>query len=312
MSNDLVTTGGKLAWANEFAKSEMLPKHMRGNPANILYAVELAASLGLSPITAITSVHVIEGKPSASAALIGSLVRKAGHRLRVFGDDKIATAQIWRCDDPDFMFEAVWTMQRANAAGLTGKAVWRNFPAAMLQARAITEVARQACQDCLHGVQYTPEELGHDEGAQPQSKVATIADRIANAGQPARLPQPVVVTTTAGTTVQPVPAPEQEPIGWRDDQERKWFMAELGRLELDYEDVAAWRESQGKLRPSKLTPSQRKTLLTVLQDPASPSGQLLLAWLRENRVAPGEPVEEAPQDRADESGGFNPDDTEPF
>lgn len=305
MPNDLVTTGGKLAWASEFAKSDMLPKHMRGSPANILYAVELAASLGLSPITAITSVHVIEGKPSASAALIGSLVRKAGHRLRVFGDDKQATAQIWRADDPDFMFEAVWTMARANAAGLTGKAVWRNFSAAMLQARAITEVARQACQDCLHGVQYTPEELGYDDrDPQPQSRAASVAERIAT-GSPARLPQPVVVTTAQGTAVQPVPTPEQEAIGWRDDTDRKHFMAVIGDLPAKYDDVAVWCESVGRPRPSAMTMSQRAKLVAALQDEAP--WQKFCDW-RDARDA----AQAAPPPVADESGGFNPDDTEPF
>ncbi|MEU9760241.1 hypothetical protein AB0D98_10835 [Streptomyces sp. NPDC047987] len=150
----------KMQYAKALAASGMLPSQYRNQPANLLYALEFADSLGLHPMTAITGVHVIEGKPSASSALISALVRRAGHKLRVTGDDTRAVAQIIRADDPSFTFECTWTMDRARQAGLTGKKVWQNYPAAMLKARAITEVAREACEEALSGVRYTPEELG--------------------------------------------------------------------------------------------------------------------------------------------------------
>ena len=70
--------------------------------------------------------------------------------------------EIVRADDPDFTFRSEWTMARAQTAGLTGKSVWKQYPAAMLKARAITECARDACPEALSGVQYTAEELGDD------------------------------------------------------------------------------------------------------------------------------------------------------
>lgn len=170
MIQEIVRTQGntindKILYARALSDSALLPKHYRGNPANLLFALEYADALGVSPIHAITSIHVIEGKPSASADLIGSLVRKAGHKLRVTGDDTKAVAVIIRADDPGFEFRAEWTMEKARAAQLTGKAVWKNYPAAMLRSRAITEVARMAAPDALYGVIYTPEELGANVGA---------------------------------------------------------------------------------------------------------------------------------------------------
>lgn len=150
----------KMQYAQALAVSGMLPSQYRQQPANLLWALEFADSLGLHPMAAITGVHVIEGKPSASAALISALVRRAGHKLRVTGNDQQATAQIVRADDPDFVFECTWTLARAEQAGLTRKQVWKNYPAAMLKARAITEVAREACEEALSGMHYTPEELG--------------------------------------------------------------------------------------------------------------------------------------------------------
>lgn len=150
----------KMQYAKALAASGMLPGQYRQQPANLLYALEYAESLGLHPMAAITGIHVIEGKPSASAGLISALVRRAGHKLRVKGDDKQAVAQIIRADDPDFVYEVVWTMARAEQAGLARKDVWKKYPAAMLKARAITEVARDACEEALSGMHYTPEELG--------------------------------------------------------------------------------------------------------------------------------------------------------
>jgi hypothetical protein len=161
-------------FAQLLADADLLPKQFVGKPANVLYAVEYGRTLGIAPVAAITGIHVIEGKPSASSGLIGGLVRQAGHKLRVRGNDQEAVAQIIRADDPDWTYECTWTLERAAQAGLcklvNGKPVardykdrptaWEKYPAAMLKARAITEVARDACEDVLFGLHYTPEELG--------------------------------------------------------------------------------------------------------------------------------------------------------
>jgi len=152
----------RMQYAQALASADLLPAAYRKKPANVLLAMEYGHALGLDTVTAIQSVHVVDGKPTASAQLIGALVRRAGHRLRLTGDDKRAVAEVIRRDDPDFVFRAEWTIERAQAAGLAGKGVWKQYPAAMLKARAITEVARDACPEALAGVAYTPEELGSD------------------------------------------------------------------------------------------------------------------------------------------------------
>jgi hypothetical protein len=157
----------RMEYSKALAASDLLPKQYRNNPANVLVAVEYGRALGLEPMAAIQGIHVVEGKPTASAQLIGALVRNAGHRLRVVGDDTQATATIRRADDPDFEFTATWSIQRAAKANLTGKGVWKSYPAAMLKARAITEVARDACPEVLAGVAYTAEEIGADDTPAP-------------------------------------------------------------------------------------------------------------------------------------------------
>lgn len=193
------TLAEKQQYAQALATAGMLPPQYKKQPGNVLLAVELGESLGIPTVQAINSIHVIEGKPSASAALISALVRRAGHKFRVTGDDKHATAEIIRNDDPEFTYSVTWTLERARRAGLlSGKDNWEKYPAAMLKARATTEVARDACQDVLMGVQYTPEELGAvvDEEGNP-----------VNGGTP----PPVARPATTGQPVEPAQA-QTEPV----------------------------------------------------------------------------------------------------
>jgi len=182
----------RIEYSRTLATSNMLPKQFQAKPENVLWAIEFGRSLGIEPMAAINGVHVIEGKPSASSGLISALVRRAGHRLRVWverdqqGKLVAAVATIIRRDDPDFEFRAVWTMGRAQAAGLTNKAVWKNYPEAMLKARAISEVAREACEEELSGVGYTPEELGAEVNGDGSVVVTTAVARENRPGQTIR------------------------------------------------------------------------------------------------------------------------------
>lgn len=183
----------QVEFSRVLAASKLLPPDYRGNPANVLFAIQYAEALGVAPIHAITSIHVISGKPSASADLIAGLVRRAGHKLRVQSSDTKAVATIIRADDPDFPYVAEWDMEKAKAAGLLTNPSWKKYPAAMLRSRAITEVARQGASDALFGVAYTPEELGAEVDAHgaPESvpsapRRVTAAD-IQAAAEPARI-----------------------------------------------------------------------------------------------------------------------------
>ncbi len=171
----------KIAYCEALSRANALPTQYRGRPADLLFAVEYADSLGLHPIAAVTGIQVIEGKPTASAGLISMLVRRAGHKLRINvtgsipGRDLAATAELVRADDPAFAYRATWDLQRAVRAGLCtvddtgnprarskdGKVLpWEKYPEAMLKARAITEVGRDGAEDALLGVHYTAEEMG--------------------------------------------------------------------------------------------------------------------------------------------------------
>lgn len=201
----------KIEWARVLAPAGLLPKAYQQNPANLLLAAELADSLGIDRINALTSIHVVEGKPSASADLMAALVRRAGHRLRVQVKGDAAKATLIRADDPEFEYEAIWDIKRAQAAGLAGKAVWKSYPQAMLRSRAITEVIRMGASEVLTGVIYTPEELGAvvDSTGTP-IKAAPVTAAV-TVGELLGEPEPEPVDVSAAEVLDDDVAIEDEP-----------------------------------------------------------------------------------------------------
>lgn len=167
------TTPDGRSWRNE-----ALPATFRGNPAAVAFAVEYAKALDVSPVTALIGIHIVDGKPTASAGLISALVRRAGHKIRTWLEGSIdegtakAITTIHRADDPDFEYRSEWDLGRAIRAQLMkrtpdgrvvaakDRSAWATYPENMLKARSVTECARDAAEDAILGVHYTPEELG--------------------------------------------------------------------------------------------------------------------------------------------------------
>lgn len=144
--------------------SEFIPAGLRGNLPAIGACVATGRALGLDDMTALRSIHVIDGKATFSAELMVMLARKAGHSI--VGDvapDKV-TVTGKRGDNSDSM-TVTWTLEQASKIKRKGKALtegdnWKNYPEAMLWARAVSQLCRMLFADCYAGATYTPEELG--------------------------------------------------------------------------------------------------------------------------------------------------------
>ncbi len=154
-----VDLDARMRYAQALAFAGVLPPVYRRQPANLLYALAYADALDLPLPAILTGLHVIDGKPGLSAQLMAAVVRRAGHRLRSTGDDRQAVAELTRRDDPDYTFRAVFTLEDAARAGLLQRDNWHAYPAAMLKARAIAAVCREACPEALAGAAYVPDEL---------------------------------------------------------------------------------------------------------------------------------------------------------
>lgn len=186
----------QINYAKAMAVSNLLPVAYQNHPENVLVALEQGRALGIAPIQAMNQINVIKGKPALSADLIAALVRRAGHRLRVEGDDTYAQATVIRADDPDYIPKPVrWDMERAKRAGLLGNPSWQKYPAAMLRARAISEAARAWANDALYGFIYTPEELDNN----------WLPDSDPDTGEPVQATQQ---QETAPPQSQPTPQPQ--------------------------------------------------------------------------------------------------------
>lgn len=146
------------------------------------------AALGLAPATALRGIHVVQGKAVLSSDLIAAVILRSGQceswkvvetsAKRCVIETRRRGAELQRHE---------WTWQMAELAQLTGKAIWRQFPAAMLRARCTSEVGRLVYPDVLFGV-YVEGELDGD----------------------ATTPPPATITSSA-TVVEPEPEPAEGP-----------------------------------------------------------------------------------------------------
>jgi len=270
----------KLAYARALAESGLLPASYRKNPANVLWAMEYGDMLGLAPMATMTGVHVIEGKPTASAGLISALVRQAGHKLRVDGDNKSATCVITRSDDPK-PFSVTWTLKKdgsnpsAEEAKLLSKPVWQQYPASMLKSRAITQCARDACEEVLFGLHYTPEELGanvDEDGvvvedspaAQPRGRGTVFIDpECLVENEQSRLAE-----RSGGTQdddqwyVRPEPAPDSQP-----ENGQRWAdhaITQAAGFKSEAEGQKLWRESAAAVLDGRATPGEATHIQNII------------------------------------------------
>lgn len=141
------------------SQTEFVPKGLRGNLSAILACVTTGRELGLGDMTALRSIHIIDGKATFSAELMVQLVRKAGHSIT--GDLSAETAVVVgkRRDNGDTM-TVTWTLDDAKRIGLLNKDNWKKYPEDMLWARAVSALCRRLFADCFSGASYTPDELG--------------------------------------------------------------------------------------------------------------------------------------------------------
>lgn len=151
--------------ANTIASTEFVPKDLRGKKPAVLACILYGRDMGLSPMVALSEVHMIDGKPTMSAALIAGKVRMVGHKIwrePVYGGNGTelvgVTAHGERTDGTRDSF--TFTLDMARRAGLAGKQNWKNYPEAMLWARACTQLARMLFSDVFIGSVYTADEMG--------------------------------------------------------------------------------------------------------------------------------------------------------
>lgn len=165
-----------------------VPKAMQGKPEHVLACVLYGRELGLGPMQALNSIHVIEGRAAASPELMRALVASAGHRIDITENTNEACSMKGIRVDTGAEATVRWTVEDAKLAGLTGKDNWRKYPRAMLAARCTSELCRLLFPDVIAGLSYTPEELQSISNGAVEAPVEQIEEAVivASHGSPDR------------------------------------------------------------------------------------------------------------------------------
>lgn len=174
------STALTLGQAEVLARSSLLPPSLQGKGADVLMICLTGRDLGLSPTASLQLIHVVQGRPVISGALMLALLRRAGHRVTCLesSEQRAAFRGIHHNGD---VVEVEFTSDDADRAGLAKKAgPWQQYPRAMLYWRAASMLCRQLDAACVGGLVYT----AADFDALPESdRVVTVEGGDANTAQ---------------------------------------------------------------------------------------------------------------------------------
>lgn len=179
-----------------------VPKAMQGKPEHVLACVLYGRELGLGPMQALNSIHVIEGRAAASPELMRALVASAGHRIDITENTNEACTMKGIRVDTQAEATVRWTVEDAKLAGLTHKDNWKKYPRAMLAARCTSELCRLLFPDVIAGLSYTPEEI---QSITDQPTVTPVVE--VTYESPAPVVEAEVVEVEDEVTLVPEPTP---------------------------------------------------------------------------------------------------------
>ena len=162
-SRDLFTLAPRnleeaMKYAEMISKTDMVPKDFKGNPGNVLVAVQMGSEVGLPPTQALQNIAVINGRPAiwGDAALALVSARNDCEDIHEECDGNVATCTIKRRGKSPVV--RTFSMEDATKAGLANKqGPWTQYPKRMLQMRARSWAIRDCYPDALKGISIAEE-----------------------------------------------------------------------------------------------------------------------------------------------------------
>lgn len=154
----LATMADAIQFATMVSKTDFSPKDFRGKPEACLLAIQHGSEIGLSPMQALQSIAVVNGRPAvygdtALAVCIGSPVCEyVRETVEGDGDAMVAICEAKRrgYEKPTVVR---FSVADAKKAGLWGKqGPWTNYSRRMLQMRARGFALRDTFPDVLRGL----------------------------------------------------------------------------------------------------------------------------------------------------------------
>ena len=154
----LQTMADAMKFGEMVAASDFAPKDFRGKPASCVLAIQAGAEIGLSPMQALQSIAVVNGRPSifgdAALAVVKAspVCEYVTESVDGDGEQLVATCTAKRRGYPQPTV-VKFTVADAKKAGLWGKpGPWTQYPRRMLQMRARGFALRDAFPDALRGM----------------------------------------------------------------------------------------------------------------------------------------------------------------
>lgn len=151
--------------ASVFARSNLVPDHYKGKPAEILIALDSARNLGVDGMVFLQSTTVISGRQGMSASLITSLVQRSGlvkGAIRFEEDEtsemvegmKNMRCRAWAIEkETGEKLIGPWVdLKMAKAEGWFRNPKYKSMPGIMLEKRALTFFARRFFPETLNGM----------------------------------------------------------------------------------------------------------------------------------------------------------------
>lgn len=177
--------------ATRLSDSAFVPQQFRGKPVETTAAILAGLEVGLSPMQAIRSFDIIQGQAAPRAITLRALVQAHGHEMVLVESNASRCRMKGRRKGSSEWQTVTWTIERARDLKLDGKDNWKKQPAAMLVARATSELARLIASDAILGVGYSSEEVAdggtYDAGV---SDVTTTPTRKSGTRKMSRRPKP--------------------------------------------------------------------------------------------------------------------------
>ena len=230
----------------------------------------LAQANGLHPAKAAERYHIIQGRPAMKADAMLAAFQESGGKVRwVKRTDKECTLHLEHPQGGEL--DVTWTMARAQAAGLTGKQTWKQYPTQMLSARCVSEGVRALYPACLCGM-YTPEEVSDftprggsvpefAESAEVFAETQETAPEAPQVENHAEVPQAEETASQSTETAQN--AVEAEEV----DSDTRNFLNAMKKLAK--QNRAAYMDAMGKLgfeSAGDVPPERRQAIYTAVNN----------------------------------------------
>lgn len=144
-----------------------------GKEAGVMMIMLAAREYGIGPAQALNGgLNIIEGKVELSARIMGAMIRRAGHTIKILEDSDTKCTIYGRRGDTGEEYTVTYTIEQAQRAGLIkDKGGWRKVPDDMLFARAQSKLARRLYSDVI-GIGYVQGEITLE--SPPQSHQMSI------------------------------------------------------------------------------------------------------------------------------------------